>query len=517
MEPNLKKSRRRKELINLSSRQKRRIRKKLKNNVHKNAPVVDATSSSIDMEHSDTTPGSIFNLSMTGSSSALLPMSRQSSFSDISITSMQSNPSVSESSSAESFVSVSVTSTAQTNFHDELALRFSEHNINHAFGDSLLQLLRSHRCFDYLPKCTKTLLKTPRTTATLLDIPPGQYLDIGFKAAIIDILESLDPDKLPDNLQIDFSTDGANLDNNGNNQLWPLQCRIANIPRSPIKLIGIHRGHKKSDSSEDFLRPFVQEVTEIVRDGGIMFRDSRIVITLRCFIADAPARAFILNHKGHNSGSPCSKCKISGIFVDNHMTLAGVDNALRTDEEYFRQVDEDHHKDGNSSVSLLPMGMVPQVPFEYMHLVCLGVVKRMVIAWVRGSFSKSAKLPGGDVDLISRRLELLYAYFPREFSRPPRKLTQYPLYKATEFRQFLLYTGPVVLHGIVSNEIYNHFLLLSSSMRILTSPHPSPRQLFYARTALRTFVRLSQTLYGITFMSYNVHGLLHLVDDVRTG
>ena len=34
---------------------------------------------------------------------------------------------------------------------------------------------------------------------------------------------------------------------------------------------------------------------------------------------------------------------------------------------------------------------------------------------------------------------------PREFARGPRTTADLLRYKATEFRQFLLYTGPVVL------------------------------------------------------------------------
>ena len=101
------------------------------------------------------------------------------------------------------------------------------------------------------------------------------------------------------------------------------------------------------------------------------------------------------------------------------------------------------------------------------------------------------------------------------YPRPPRTLDVYAKYKATEFRQFLLYTRPVALHGILSNDLYEHFVLFHGSLRILASVEPSREQLFYAKMALRTFVQQSESLYGQWFVSYNVHGLLHLVKDVE--
>ena len=40
-------------------------------------------------------------------------------------------------------------------------------------------------------------------------------------------------------------------------------------------------------------------------------------------------------------------------------------------------------------------------------------------------------------------------------------------WKATEFRQFLLYTEPVVLRGVLTNQMYTNFYFLSTVMAIL--------------------------------------------------
>lgn len=54
-----------------------------------------------------------------------------------------------------------------------------------------------------------------------------------------------------------------------------------------------------------------------------------------------------------------------------------------------------------------------------------------------------------------------------EFSRKPRSLEDLKYYRATEFRQLLLYIGPIVLQGLLDHDIYLNFLILHVSLRIL--------------------------------------------------
>ncbi len=87
-------------------------------------------------------------------------------------------------------------------------------------------------------------------------------------------------------------------------------------------------------------------------------------------------------------------------------------------------------------------------------------------------------------------------------------------FKATEFRTFILYVGPIVLKGILSKQLYSHFLLFHCAIRILLSNNASCvewNQL--AKSMLHTFVFKSAELYGNQFLVYNVHSLIHLADD----
>lgn len=126
-----------------------------------------------------------------------------------------------------------------------------------------------------------------------------------------------------------------------------------------------------------------------------------------------------------------------------------------------------------------------------------------------------SKLPGRSIDRICARLNILKTFCPSEFARRPRSLEIYSKYKATEFRQFLLYTGPVVIYGVLDEQLYKHFLLLHGAIRVLVSKCPSRQHLRFAELALQKFVLRCDYLYGPHFNSYNVHGLLHLTNDVR--
>jgi len=278
---------------------------------------------------------------------------------------------------------------------------FIDNNVPHTTGNNILKILRMHSCFSHLPKDSRTLLKTPRIQIELFTVEPGEYIHFGFKKGVIESLRKIQSTLIPNVLEIDFHTDGGALDKSGNSQMWPIQIRIVNICDTKPEVVGIYRGPGKPANACDFFKMFVNEVTKIIRDGGIDYEGTKLLIRLRTFIADAPARAFILNHKSHVAFHPCSKCYIKGVTIKNRTVFPFGPLHSRTDDEYSRFVDQDHHKEGINALSKLPIGMVRQVPFEYMHLICLGVVKKCISAWVDGAFTKSSKLCARQISQIS--------------------------------------------------------------------------------------------------------------------
>ena len=86
--------------------------------------------------------------------------------------------------------------------------------------------------------------------------------------------------------------------------------------------------------------------------------------------------------KSYSGYHGCDKCTLEGVWV-NTMTFPETSAPLRTDASFDEMRDEDHHK-GVSPLSQINLGMVSQIPIDYMHLVCLGIMKRILLLWMKG-------------------------------------------------------------------------------------------------------------------------------------
>ena len=106
---------------------------------------------------------------------------------------------------------------------------------------------------------------------------------------------------------------------------------------------------------------------------------------------------------------------------------------------------------------------------------------------------------------------------PSEFARKPRPLSELKRWKATELRQFLMFTGPVVLKDILPSRTFEHFMLLHVALKILSTDELCNVERFnqYANQLLLAFVKEAREIYGDKFSSYNVHNLVHLAADVQ--
>lgn len=89
-----------------------------------------------------------------------------------------------------------------------------------------------------------------------------------------------------------------------------------------------------------------------------------------------------------------------------------------------------------------------------------------------------------------------------------------PRYKATEVRQFLLYTGVVLLKQFLSVDSYHHFLNLSMAYRLLSQPCLE-ENLDLADNLLKKFVQNFTSYYKKEYIRFNIHCLLHVADDVK--
>lgn len=383
-------------------------------------------------------------------------------------------------------------------------------SVPHNAISDLLHILFKHH--DDLPLDSRTLLRTP-VQFSCKELDNGSYSHFGLESGLKIRLNKLDF-PLNDPIGLSINIDGLPLFNSCSKQFWPILCVIdlSNKKLQPFS-VGIFYGNGKPHPLEIYLEDFINELLHILKY-GICINSTKIEFYIHSFICDAPARAFIKCVKYHSGYSSCDKCTVHGEYLNGRVVLRELDNPKRTDASFQLQEDESYHM-GFSPLLKLNCGLVSKFPIDYMHCVLLGVMKKLLCSWAIGPSSK-VKLSRADTQILSDRIESLSGFIPKEINRKPRSLLELPRYKATEFRTFLLYVGPTVLHSVVELAVYEHFLLFHVAISILcSSRHLSKSLISQANLFLKTFIEHGEKLYGKQFIIFNVHLLSHLCDDVH--
>jgi len=392
-------------------------------------------------------------------------------------------------------------------------------NITNTALSALLKILKSHKCFDSFPLDARTILKTNlsnNNSNSIRSVPPGIYHHFGISNGLNSLRKVISYDC--EEIKILIGIDGLPLTKSSSSTFWPIVGHVQHQSNySCTFLIGVYWGKDKPKDSNIFLRDTVNELKELSKNGLITdFGRKRVVVSGFC--CDAPARSFILKTKGHTGFFSCSRCTIEGIYLENRVCFPSEINFdKRTHSNFLNRSNDEYHI--TNSVSLITeiphLDIICNFPLDYMHLVCLGVMKKLILLWM-GSIKKaplSVRLPTIKVLTISNNLLLLKPFITSDFSRPPRGLNEVPRWKATEYRLFLLYSGPIVLQGMLNEDCYSHFMCLHICFRILLTPNIDSELIHFCEKLLIYFVDKFGKLYGKHFISHNVHGLLHIVDD----
>lgn len=388
-------------------------------------------------------------------------------------------------------------------FKRKLAIWAKESNVTLIAVNKLLAILRDHG-HPFLPKVGQTLLHTPKQHE-ILEVDPGYYVHIGIEKNILKLLKNKN-DLVGNLIEIDFNIDGVPITNSTKKQLWPILGRCVSLSTKPFP-VGIYYGLKKPTSSSEFLKKFVEEM-EKIKETGILFSGTMYIIKIKSFICDAPAQSFVKCIIGHNGYYGCGKCTQHGEW-DGRVYFPEMNFVKRTDLSFKNREDEDHHN-GSCILEKLDIGMVTQFPADYLHLLCLGTMKKLLLFWIKGPLLN--RLPAFKQESISLSLLNARNTQPTEFQRRIRGLDEISFFKGTEFRTTLFYTGPVVLKNILSVAQYKNFLALHIACTICNNKN-FHQFLHISRQCFVYFVESFSDIYGEQFISYNIHNLLHVVDD----
>ena len=263
--------------------------------------------------------------------------------------------------------------------------------------------------FPNLPNDARTLLKTARQY-DIRTISDGLYHHFGIAKGVAryittDILRQATDLNC---IHIQINIDGLPLFKSSKAQFWPILGRVVKPLVSDPFIIGLFSGEKKPGDVGEYLQDFIGEVHYIEQHGiEVNGSENKLGIHLSCFICDAPARAFIKNIKGHNAYHGCDKCIQNGVW-EGKVTFPEIDSPLRTDADFDEMKDENHHLRGIlSPLCNLSLGMISQFPHDPMHLVYLGVMKRLIWSWMKGPVVNRCRIGAHNISQISECIPLL--------------------------------------------------------------------------------------------------------------
>jgi hypothetical protein len=398
----------------------------------------------------------------------------------------------------------------QTNLRSELATWANEFQVKHTAVDSLVKLLKKCGHPD-MPSTARTLLQTAREVPT--EMKSGMtYVYLGLVEQLLKTMGKYPQEELEalSEIKLALNIDGIPIFKSSKNSLWPILCAVQNLSPVVVFPVALTFGGTKP-TSLDFLVDTIRDLHPLLVN-GLKDGDKTYPVTLQCVVLDAPAKAMVKAVKLYSGYYGCDRCNQKGEW-NGRLTYQSTDGLeLRTDLSFRNQSNHQHHH-AISPFCELPIDMIKTFPIDYMHMACLGVMKRKLLWWKRGK--PDVRLSSGQVAEISQNLLNLQRFIPKLFARKPRSLEELDRWKATEYRQFLLYTGKLVLKGILPPEQYNHFLTLSVAMCILVSPRLTEQHSQYAHQLLVYYVQKSRELYGSEFLVFNVHSLLHITADAE--
>ena len=389
-----------------------------------------------------------------------------------------------------------------------------EHNIDQVTSKHLLRILRENTDTEF-PKDPRALLKTPRQTHTT-EMEGSNYHHFGLQSAIKKMIRDakFNLNVYVNNIRLLINIDGAPLQKSTQKSIWPIQCSSNMSNR--VYLIGIFYGQGKPKNVDEFLKPLVDELNTLINNDFVYLNDV-FTIDIAAFVCDTPAKSILLNVKGHTGYNSCITCNITGQRI-GHVTCFPKEHhtELCNNEDFRNNIYLGTYQLGETILTEIPgLNMVDHFPRDYMHLICLGITRKLLYLWKYGPLSIILSLE--QISMVSNRLETFFHEMPTDFARRPRSLKFLKQWKATEFRQFLLYTGPVIMKDILNNEMYENFINLHIAVKFLIDSDKvsTTTNVDLAEHLFENFVESFTTIYGQRYVSHNVHNLLHVAPDVR--
>lgn len=377
--------------------------------------------------------------------------------------------------------------------------------------DRLLKLLRDNKRLVNIPKTHKELLGDLSDIPKPMEVKGGHSLHLGIRSNL-----KLYPQcNFPNPLLFDFSYDGVSLFKSSSNSFWPIVMSHPNLPEVGVRLVSVFYGTKAEVDLNEFFACFITEVNEIIeQDNGMVEvgpKKEKVAFSFHLCVSDTPAKSFALGIIGHAGYWACPNCHQTGTHVRSRMAYDPVPARLRTNEEFRRFADENHHIKRTPLVDLAcGVDMVMDFPGDAMHAIDSGVIRLVIFRLLKLNMIQES-----EADALIEKVKPL---MPSEFPRKIRLLKYRQKFKATEFKFYGLYFGALFfIKCVQSQEVQDHFMLLFVAYRLLMGDGKTVAEadVNQAEIYLQQFVRDFPQIYGGEYVGFNVHMLLHFPAYVR--
>ena len=133
-----------------------------------------------------------------------------------------------------------------------------------------------------------------------------------------------------------------------------------------------------------FLKQFLDDV-KFLYHNPFCFGDSSFALgDMGIYVCDAPMRSALKCIKAHSGYYSCERCIVCGVYDKQmrHVCLTDLSCRPRTNNSFLLQHDKNHHL-GSSVLAETGVEMVTGFLLNYMHVSCLGVMKRLMEGWKR--------------------------------------------------------------------------------------------------------------------------------------
>lgn len=220
----------------------------------------------------------------------------------------------------------------------------------------------------------------------------------------------------------------------------------------------------------------------------------------------------------HNAVEGCQKCTTSGERKNNRTCFPRINCTKRTNVEFRNRAIPAHHRE-YSILERIPIDMIDDfVVADDLHLFHLGLMKKCILMWKEGRTKSAHKWTDTDIRKLNEMLKNINRDMPADIHRSVRSVDCFKFWKGTELRAFLLYIGVVVLKHVLNQTEYCHFIKLFCAVTLCSTDKYLNRNKEkiskLVRECFDEYIEEFIDLYGIEYVSSNVHNLTHVMDDV---